>query len=174
MVGSISRIILAIAVMAASAQLSFDVNIAEHNIPITGQTLAVLVSAMVLPRVEALIAIALYLVGGGLGLPIFADGSSGWEKLTGNSAGYLWGFLLATFAVSTIRGFRSPRSLASILQGQMLGTVIIIVCGVLVLGYHIGYSLAVELGLLPYWMGAVVKILIGTIITFGFLKINRN
>lgn len=161
---AIVRILLFVAAIAGAAQFAIDVNIANHEIPITGQTLAVLVGAMLLPRWEALIGIVAYLAAGAFGLPIYADGSYGLDKLSGNSAGYLWGFLLATLAVSTVRGYKSPMGIISILQGQILGTTIILLCGVGVLALKLGLSSAVEHGLAPYWMGAVVKILIGTIL----------
>lgn len=170
---SIVRILLALASIVGAAQLSFDLQIAQHDIPVTGQTLAVLVSALLLPRWEALIAISTYLVLGAIGQPVFADGAAGMSHLTDKSAGYLWGFLLATFAVSTVRGYKSPMSLSTILQGNMIGTLIILFVGFVVLAFHIGAQSAFQYGIIPYWMGAVVKIILGTVIVYLIRKISR-
>lgn len=167
---SILRIILALAVMIAAGRVSFDLNISDQVVPITGQTLAVLVSALLLPRWEALIAIISYLALGAFGQPVFADGEYGMDKLTGNGAGYLWGFLLATFSVSTNRGYKDSRSLVSILTGNVVGTAIILFVGFAVLSYHIGAQSAFSLGVVPYWTGGVVKILMGTLVVFGIKK----
>lgn len=167
---SVLRIALAIITITLAARVSFDLNIADQVVPITGQTLAVLVSALILPRWEALIAILSYLALGAFGQPVFADGEFGMDKLTNSGAGYLWGFLLATFSVSTTRGFRDSRSFIDLLRGNMLGTAIILFVGFAVLGYHIGAHSAFDLGVAPFWTGAVVKIIAGTFIAYGMRK----
>lgn len=167
---SILRIALAIITIAAAARVSFDLNISDQIVPITGQTLAVLVSALLLPRWEALIAIISYLALGAFGQPVFADGEYGMDKLTGSGAGYLWGFLLATFSVSTTRGFMDSRTLLSIINGNVVGTAIILFVGFAVLAFHMGTQSAFSLGVAPYWTGAVVKILLGTLVVFGIRK----
>lgn len=170
---SILRIALAIITIAAAARVSFDLNISDQIVPITGQTLAVLVSALLLPRWEALIAIVSYLALGAFGQPVFADGEYGMDKLTGSGAGYLWGFLLATFSVSTTRGYKDTRTLLSIINGNVVGTAIILFVGFAVLAFHMGTQSAFSLGVAPYWTGAVVKILLGTLIVFGIRKAVR-
>ena len=170
MIKSLLRIAAAIIAISLSAQLSFDLNIAEHNIPITGQTLAVLVSALLLPRWEALIAILSYIALGASGQPVFAEGSAGIEKLTGRGAGYIWGFLLATFSVSSLRGFRDRKSLLNILQNQMLGTAIILFTGFVIYSFYAGANTAFQYGVLPFWMGAVIKILVGTALVYAVRK----
>ena len=170
---SILRIALAIITIAAAARVSFDHNISDQIVPITGQTLAVLVSALLLPRWEALIAIVSYIALGAFGQPVFADGEYGMDKLTGSGAGYLWGFLLATFSVSTTRGFMDSRTLLSIINGNVVGTAIILFVGFAVLAFHMGTQSAFSLGVAPYWTGAVVKILLGTLVVFGIRKAVR-
>lgn len=167
---SILRIILAIIAISAASRVSFDLNISNQVVPITGQTFAVLVSALLLPRWEAIIAILSYLGLGAMDQPVFADGEYGLDELTGSGAGYLWGFLLATFSVSTTRGFRDRLSLLSILRGNVIGTVIILFTGFAVLAYHIGIQSSFELGVVPFWTGAVVKIVLGTLVVFGIRK----
>ncbi len=167
---SILRITLAIGIMIGAGRVSFDLNIADQVVPITGQTLAVLVSALLLPRWEALLAIIAYLGLGAWGQPVFADGEYGMDKLTGSGAGYLWGFLLATLYVSTTRGFRDNLSLIHVLKGNIVGTVIILLSGFAVLAFHIGANSAFNLGVLPFWTGGVIKILIGTALVYGIRK----
>ena len=167
---SILRIVLAIAAMVAAGRISFDLNIADQIVPITGQTLAVLVSALLLPRWEALLAILAYLGLGAFGQPVFADGEFGMDKLTNYKAGYLWGFLLATFSVSTTRGYKDSLSVLHILKGNVVGTAIILFSGFIVLAFHFGAQSAFSSGVVPYWTGGVVKIILGTLIVFGIRK----
>ena len=170
---SILRIILAIAAMVGAARISFDLNIADQVVPITGQTLAVIVSALLLPRWEAMVSILAYLGLGACDQPVFADGEYGMDKLTGSGAGYLWGFLLATFSISSTRGYKDAKSLLSIVRDNVVGTVIILFTGFAVLAYHIGVSSAFSLGVVPYWTGGVVKILIGALLVFVVRKLFR-
>ncbi len=61
-------------------------------VPITGQTYAVLL-------VGAMLSVFLYILEGGVGLPFFAAGASGWGKVLGATGGYLLSYLLAAFVV---------------------------------------------------------------------------
>lgn len=170
---SILRIVVAVVAIAAASRVSFDLNISNQVVPITGQSFAVLVSALLLPRWEALIAILAYLGLGAMDQPVFADGEYGLDKLTGSGAGYLWGFLLATFSISTTRGFKDSISLLGILRANVVGTLIIVFTGFAVLAYHIGVQSAFDLGVVPFWTGAVVKIVLGTLAVFGIRKAFR-
>ncbi len=167
---SILRIIAAVVAIAAASRVSFDLNISNQVVPITGQTFAVLSSALLLPRWEALIAILTYLGLGAIDQPVFADGEYGIDKLTGIGSGYLWGFLLATFSISSTRGFKDNISILALLKGNVVGTAIILFTGFAVLAYHMGVQSAFNLGVVPFWTGAVVKIVLGTLVVFCIRK----
>jgi len=168
---SILRIVIAIAIIVASGRVSFDVAISNQIVPISGQSLAVLMSALILPRWEALIAIMSYLGLGALDQPVFVNGESGWDELIGKKAGYLWGFLIATFSVSTTRGFKDRLSFLQILRGNMIGTIIILFTGFAVLAYHYGVEISFTSGVVPYWPGAVIKIIVGSFAVLGIRKL---
>src|SRR5690606_20819627 len=55
-------------------------------VPVTGQTCAVLLAGAALGPLRGLLAMAVYLVAGGLGVPWFAEGAWGWA---GASFGYV-------------------------------------------------------------------------------------
>lgn len=64
------------------------------GIPVTLQTLAVLLAAMTLgPRLGAS-SMILYLVMGILGVSVFANGQAGWQTIIGQTGGYLIGFII--------------------------------------------------------------------------------
>lgn len=74
--------------LAIFAQISIPFGI----VPFTGQTLALgLFASIARPKIS-LSAVALYLIMGAIGLPIFAGGSAGLVVLFGPNAGYLFGF----------------------------------------------------------------------------------
>lgn len=64
------------------------------GIPVTLQTLMVLLAAMALGPKLGLGSMFLYLVMGAIGVGVFADGEAGWRVLIGSTGGYLFGFLL--------------------------------------------------------------------------------
>ncbi|MCY7395927.1 MAG: biotin transporter BioY [Nocardioides sp.] len=64
-------------------------------VPITLQTFGVLLTGAVLGPRRGFLAVLLYLALGAAGLPVFADGRSGFSVFSGPSVGYLVGFPLA-------------------------------------------------------------------------------
>ena len=63
--------------------------------PITLQTFGVMLAGCVLGPLRGFLAVSLYLALGAIGLPVFAEHSSGLAVFTSVSAGYLWSFPLA-------------------------------------------------------------------------------
>jgi len=61
-------------------------------VPITGQTLAVVVTAAALGPLRGALGQALYVLLGAVGLPFYADAASGFQVVTGATGGYLIGF----------------------------------------------------------------------------------
>jgi len=155
-----------------STLLSLDFNINEINIPITGQTLGVIIVASILPNISGVLAVLFYLLLGGFGLPIFADGASGWEVFSGGSAGFLIGFLLAAILIKTIRKELRKFSLAHALFLNITATCLILAAGIIWLTKLYGFSKALEYGFYPFWIGAIVKIGLGTGIVYGLSKQN--
>ncbi|MEL6989677.1 MAG: biotin transporter BioY, partial [Bacteroidota bacterium] len=90
------RIAIAILFISAAAQVSFDLPLG-NGIPITGQTFAVFIIGYLLGIRDAVFSILIYLFLGILGLPVYADGSSGIEVVQSGSGGFLIGFVAAAY-----------------------------------------------------------------------------
>ena len=82
-------------------------------VPITLQTFAVLLAGAVLGMRRGFLAVALYVLAGAVGLPVFSGGASGLAVLQGPTAGYLLGFPLAAALCGFIVEHLPRRSLAS-------------------------------------------------------------
>ncbi|MEE9438692.1 MAG: biotin transporter BioY [Saprospiraceae bacterium] len=156
------KLIFSIIVISVFAQLTIDVG----DIPITGQTLAVLVLATFLRPILIGYTLTFYYVLGGVGLPIFADFNSGVEVLIGNSGGYLIGFVIGGIVVSILAKKIAKINFIYTLLLMTLGTFIILVFGISRLSYSFGLQKALEYGLFPFWKGAIIKIIIGAIIVW--------
>lgn len=95
---SLALISVFAALIAASAIVP-GIPVGGFGVPITLQTLAIMVTGLVLGGSRAAAAVALYLLLGFAGLPIFSGGRAGLAVLAGGSAGYIVGFLLAALLV---------------------------------------------------------------------------
>jgi len=76
---------------AVAAQIAIPTE--PFGIPITLQSLAVLLTAMALGSKLGSISMLLYLITGAIGVGVFAEGNSGWLTILGQSGGYLLGFI---------------------------------------------------------------------------------
>lgn len=159
------QILLSVLFVSLFAQLSINVPLGESNIPITGQTFAVLLSAYWLKQKNGTIAILIYVLLGALGLPIFADGQSGWTVLMSGSGGFLLGFIIAAYIVGYLGRQKSwTASFAKSLLAMTIGTAIILFFGIGRLTSLYGLEKGLAYGFYPFWKGAVVKIVLGAII----------
>lgn len=153
---------------AASAQIS--VHVPFSPLPITGQTLAVLLTGALLGARAGGLAMLFYLGEGALGLPFFAGGAGGAAALAGFSAGYLWAFPPAAFLAGLLVERQAGRyGVAPTLLALLLADALIFACGVLWLGhfFHVGLPRAEDLGLWGYIPGDLVKIILVAIVLPG-------
>lgn len=86
------------------------------TLSITLQSLVLFLAAGLLPLRSALSLISAYLLLGALGLPVFGGHTSGWEKLVGPTAGFLWGF----WAVGAWVSYESHRKPLNFFTGMLL------------------------------------------------------
>lgn len=101
-----------IAVFAALiAAFSIVPGIPIGPVPITLQTLAVALTAMIVGPWRGALAALLYLAVGFAGLPVFASGASGLSVLSKASAGYLCSFPLYALVVGALSAYVVRRSL---------------------------------------------------------------
>lgn len=104
-------------------------------VPVTLQTFAVVLSAAALGSVRGVLSMLLYAVAGVVGVPWFAEGSSGY---TAPSFGYIIGFIVAAFVVGRIAEHGATRTFARSVGLMILGNVIIYAIGATWLKYNLG------------------------------------
>ena len=147
-----------VAVLTAGAWLS----VPFYPVPLTMQTLAVLlVGGLLGPRL-GVSAVAGYLALGLLGAPVFHGGLGGLAVLAGPTGGYLLGFLPATllmgWVASRARGAKL-KDLALLAAGAMLAGAAIYAMGLPWLALFTGGSLsrAAAVGAAPFLLGDLLK-----------------
>jgi len=142
--------------------VSAKISIPFWPVPLTMQTLVVLVIGMAFGARLGAATVLLYLAEGAVGLPVFSgtpEKGLGLAYMMSTTGGYLVGFVLAAGAVgfSAERGWdRSPLKTA---LAMVLGNVLIYVTGLLWLGTIVGWDKPVlAWGLTPFLAGDAIKI----------------
>ena len=134
-------------------------------VPLTGQTLAVLLIGATLGARRGVASIVLYIALGAVGLPVFAGGASGLAYLAGATLGYLIGFVIAAYIIGLLAERGLERSVRTSVLPFLIGTVIIYVCGVAWLTFVLGsFSKALSAGLLPFLIGDAIKLLAASLV----------
>jgi biotin transport system substrate-specific component len=164
--------LLGTAFVAACAQ----VQIPWWPVPFTGQTFAVLVLGMVYGARLGAGTLLLYLAVGGLGLPVYAELSSGWAVLTGTTGGYFIGFVLAAGLVGWLAERGWDRSVWLTGLAMLLGNVLIYVPGLLWLGAVVGWDKPIlAWGLTPFLLGDAVKlVLAAAVLPYAWKLVGRR
>ncbi|KAA3648467.1 MAG: biotin transporter BioY [Chloroflexi bacterium] len=159
---NIVLVVLGSVFIALLAQVS--VQLGFTPVPITGQTLGVLLLGAAFGARRAAASVLLYLAEGALGAPVFAGGTGGVAVLAGPTAGYLAGFVVAAFVVGYLAEHGFDRRWLPALFAFFVGDVIIFIVGVAWLTVLFGFQTALSGGLLPFIPGEVVKIALAAIL----------
>lgn len=151
----LAQLVLGVALLAALAQLRVVIG----PVPITGQTLGVLLLAAVYGPLRGTAAVLAYLGVGAAGLGVFAGGAGGLAAMGGATAGYLVGFVVAAAVVGTLARRGWGRSHAGMAAAMAVGSVVIYVCGVAWLT-TLAPDLATALawGVWPFLLGDALKL----------------
>lgn len=152
------QVVLAVAGSAALA-VSAQIAVPLWPVPITGQTLVVLLLGFAFGPKLAAGTVALYLAQGAMGLPVF-QGFAGPAALVGPTAGYLFGFVAAAALTGYLAQRGWQRSAWTVAAAMVLGNVVIYAVGVGYLTTLIGLDAALAGGLYPFLIGDAVKIAI--------------
>jgi biotin transport system substrate-specific component len=106
-----------------------------------------------------------YIAAGALGLPFFSGGGSGLRILTGATAGYLAGFVIAAYVIGLLCESGLERSVRTSLIPFLAGTLIIYAFGVAWLSHIVGGpARAVTLGVVPFLFGDAIKLMAAALV----------
>lgn len=150
----IALVVGAAALVGVLAQISIPLGFTP--VPITGQTLGVMLAGSALGWRRAGAAMALYVGAGIIGVPWFADHAHGY---VGPTFGYLIGFVVAGSALGWLAARGSDRTVTRALVAMAVGDAIIFVFGVTWLAFSMHYSAstAIAYGFTPFVWGELIK-----------------
>jgi len=161
--------------LAALAQIAIPVP--GSPVPVTGQTLGVLILGTAYGSTLGFTTFALYILVGIAGAPVFADGGYGLDRIVGATGGYLVGMLVATFVLGQLARFRLDQKFLTALPSMLIGTITTFSFGLIWLHQFTGqtWSWTFEKGLTPFIVGEVLKIAIaGTSLPVIWRVVNRK
>jgi biotin transport system substrate-specific component len=146
--------------IALSAQVYFPLPFSP--VPVTGQTMTVLLVGALLGRKRGVLAVATYLILGTTGLPLFSAGGFGITRLLGPTGGYLVGFLAAAYLTGWLAEAGWDRRIYTSVVAMIAGNVVIYVLGLARLAHFTDWDRVLPLGLYPFIAGDVLKILLAS------------
>ena len=157
------------ALLAAALCVMAPIAIPLGTIPVTLATLGVYLAAGFLGPWQGAAAVGLYLLLGGIGMPVFAGFSAGFSRLFGLSGGFLWGYLPCVMVAGLLCRV-GRRELVPIWLA--CGTVVLYVVGVLWYVWQTGIDLATALlGCALYTLpGETIKIAVATALILPLRK----
>ena len=159
-VADVVTVVSAAALTTAAAQISLPV--AGSPVPVTGQTLAVLLTAAALGPLRGALGQLLYVAAALVGLPVLQGGTGGAVTVFGATGGYLLGFIVAGYIVGLLAKGGWSRTPVRVLTAYAVGSVIIYTFGVTVLAFVSGQGMtwALQKGLVPFLVGDGLKALL--------------
>ena len=151
--------------------VSAKISIPFWPVPLTLQTLVVLVIGMAFGWRLGMATVLLYLAEGAAGLPVFAgtpEKGIGLAYMMGTTGGYLLGFVLAAGVVGFLaeRGWdRSPLGTAG---AMLIGNIVIYIPGLIWLGTVLGWdNPIVAWGMTPFLAGDLLKLILAAALMPG-------
>lgn len=145
-------------------------------VPVTGQTLAVLLGGAALGWRAGGAAQLLYLAVGAAGMPVFTDAGAGLAPLVGPTAGYLVAFPLAAALVGWMAERRHDRRFWTMALAFAAGSAVIYVGGVawLIAGIGLSPAAAVTNGVIPFLVGDAIKAAAAGVLLPGAWRLRRS
>jgi biotin transport system substrate-specific component len=158
--------------------VSAKVQVPFWPVPMTMQTFVVLGLGAAFGWRLGMATVALYLLEGAMGLPVFAgtpEKGIGLAYMAGPTGGYLAGFVVAAGITGWLAEKGFDRNVLTMGLAMLAGTVAIYALGLGWLGALIGYEKAVQFGLVPFIPGDIAKLILAAIVfpaTWKWLKRN--
>jgi biotin transport system substrate-specific component len=168
-----------VAFIAAMAQVS--VPVPGSPVPVTGQTLAVLLVGTTYGARLGLTTFATYLLAGIAGAPIFAPSATsanhGIDRVMGATGGYLIGMLVASLVLGYLADRKADQKFLTSYPALLLGEVVIFGFGLTWLhnSLDLSWSATIAAGFTPFIIGEILKIaIVGTSLPLIWRKISAT
>lgn len=159
------RWLLLSAIFAGVTAVLSQLTIPLPLVPITGQTLAVGLTATILGSRYGTLSILIYILLGAIGMPVFAEANGGLHILIGKTGGYITGFILTAYVTGLILE-KTRFTLTNALIANIVGMIITLAFGTVQLKYvlDVPWTDAIAWGVTPFLVVGVIKAVLASII----------
>lgn len=157
------RFAVLVVVGTAALTLSAKINLALPLVPMTLQTLVVLLIGAAYGARLGTATVLAYLAEAAIGFPVLAGPFGGLAPMMGPTAGYLAGFVAAACVVGWFAERGWDRSVARLFAAMAIGHALILALGFawLAYGMHLGVEKAWLAGVVPFLAGSLIKNALG-------------
>lgn len=144
--------------MAALIAVGAFIAVPVGPVPIVLQNMFVMLAGLLLGTSWGLASVALYLLAGVCGFPVFSGGGAGLAHIFGPTGGYLLGYLPAVVTIGLVS--EKAASMLPKLLALLVGAAFVYLFGVTWLKIATGMSFqkALTVGMLPFLIGDAIKI----------------
>jgi len=166
---SIATDIALVAAGAALTAVAAQLAVPLWPVPITGQTLAVLIVGSSLGAIRGSLSMILYAVLGIVGLPVFSDQAHGLSIVLGPTGGYIIGFIFAAAFTGWLAQRAWDHRILGAIASFLGGTVVTFAIGIpwLAVVLHLSPAQALAAGLYPFVLGGIIKAALAA----GFIRL---
>ena len=157
-------VLLGSLLIAMLAQIS--IHIPFSPVPITGQTIGVLLVGGILGSRKGLLSVIAYISEGSLGLPVYAKMSAGFPVLFGPTGGYILSFIPAVLIIGYLSEKNFTKKIITSFVSCISVTLLILGLGTLFLSLFFGLKESFIMGFYPFiYVGIVKSFISATLIT---------
>lgn len=171
-----------VAMFTGLTAIGAGISIPIGNVPITMQSLFVILSGLILgPRLGSLSQI-IYIVLGLIGVPIFANFTGGFQTIMSPSFGFIIGFIFASYIVGKIAHSENKISGKRIWIASIIGTVVIYLFGLPYMYYILNIVMAkgfdfqtiMKMGCLLFLPGDILKLVVASVVAVKTLPLLKS
>ena len=165
-----TRDLIITALFTALTSVGGFISIPLGPVPITLQTLFVVLSGLILGGKLGAISQITYVILGLIGLPVFSGGSGGLTSVVSPTFGFLLSFIVAAYVIGKLT--EKNKSISRIISSVILGSFIIYIIGVPYfyfiftnyLGKSINFYSALKYSCIPFIPGDIIKAIVSIIL----------
>ena len=158
-------------ILALSAQVAFRLPFTP--VPVTAQTLVVMLIGGFLGSNRGVLAIFLYLSAGVAGFPVFSGFGTGLHHMLGPTGGYIIGLIGGTYVAGTFVKSGDNHSFFYTFLIMLLSSAVIYFIGILWLGTYLGFHNILAFGVVPFIPGDIMKSAVAAGCLTGIKQINN-
>jgi biotin transport system substrate-specific component len=169
-------VLVALGVLVTALLAQVAVPVPGSPVPITGQTLAVVLTAAALGPVRGVSVQVLYMLSALVGLPFYAAASGGVDVVFGATGGYVVGFIPAAYLIGLAARRGADRNVLKSVPLFIAGQAVIFAVGVpwLALSTGMNASQALEAGFYPFILGGIVKAAVAAAVLGAAWQVTRR